>query len=67
MSSFVEKGFLNNEVIAETEKSLEKIALPAGYHFEMGGEVESANESFSGFGTIILVTIFFFIAVPTQI
>lgn len=63
VSSFVEKGFLNNEVIAETEKSLAKIALPAGYHFEMGGEVESKNESFSGFGTIILVTVFFFIAV----
>lgn len=63
VSSFVEKGFLNNEVIAETEKNLAKIALPAGYHFEMGGEVESANESFSGFGTIILVTIFFFVAV----
>ena len=63
VSSFVEKGFLNNEVIAETEKNLEKMALPAGYHFEMGGEVESANESFSGFGTIILVTIFFFVAV----
>jgi multidrug efflux pump subunit AcrB len=63
VSSFVEKGYLNNEVIAETEKGLAKIALPAGYHFEMGGEVESANESFSGFGTIILVTIFFFVAV----
>ena len=63
VSSFVEKGFLNNEVIAETEKNLEKIPLPAGYHFEMGGEVESKNESFSGFGTIILVTIFFFVAV----
>ncbi|MCX6193082.1 MAG: efflux RND transporter permease subunit [Cytophagales bacterium] len=63
VSSFVEKGFLNNEVIAETEKNLAKIALPAGYHFEMGGEVESANESFSGFGTIILVTVFFFVAV----
>ncbi len=63
VSSFVEKGFLNNEVIAETEKGLAKLVLPAGYHFEMGGEVESANESFSGFGTIILVTIFFFVAV----
>ena len=63
VSSFVEKGFLNNEVIAETEKNLEKIPLPAGYHFEMGGEVESKNESFGGFGTIILVTIFFFVAV----
>jgi multidrug efflux pump subunit AcrB len=63
VSSFVEKGFLNNEVIAETEKNLAKISLPAGYHFEMGGEVESKNESFGGFGTIILVTIFFFVAV----
>jgi multidrug efflux pump subunit AcrB len=63
VSAFVEKGFLNNEVIAETKKDLEKIKLPAGYHFEMGGEVESKNESFGGFGTIILVTIFFFIAV----
>jgi multidrug efflux pump subunit AcrB len=63
ITSFVEKGYLNNEVIAETEKNLAKMALPAGYHFEMGGEVESKSESFSGFGTIILVTIFFFIAV----
>ena len=63
VSAFVEKGFLNNEVIAETEKNLTKIKLPVGYHFEMGGEVESKNESFGGFGTIILVTIFFFIAV----
>lgn len=63
VSALVEKGFLNNEVIAETEKNIEKIKLPAGYHFEMGGEVESKNESFGGFGTIILVTIFFFIAV----
>jgi multidrug efflux pump subunit AcrB len=29
----------------------------------MGGEVESKNDSFGGFGTIILVTIFTFIAV----
>jgi multidrug efflux pump subunit AcrB len=63
VTSFVEKGYLNNEVIAETEKNLAKMTLPAGYHFEMGGEVESKSDSFGGFGTIILVTIFFFIAV----
>ncbi len=63
VSAFVEKGFLNTEVIAQVEKSLSAIKMPLGYQVEMGGEVESRNESFEGFGTIILVTIFIFIAV----
>ena len=37
--------------------------LPSGYSYVMGGELESRNESFAGFGKIIIVTIFFFIAV----
>jgi multidrug efflux pump subunit AcrB len=63
VSSFVKKGFLNSEVITEVETSLNSIKLPLGYHFQMGGEVESRNDSFGGFETIILVTIFIFIAV----
>ena len=63
VSSFVKKGFLNSEVITEVEASLNSIKLPLGYHFQMGGEVESRNDSFGGFETIILVTIFIFIAV----
>jgi multidrug efflux pump subunit AcrB len=63
VSSFVKKGFLNSEVITEVETSLNSIKLPQGYHFQMGGEVESRNDSFGGFETIILVTIFIFIAV----
>ena len=63
VSSFVKKGYLNSEVIQEVESSLKQIHLPQGYSFQMGGEVESRNDSFGGFGTIILVTIFIFIAV----
>jgi multidrug efflux pump subunit AcrB len=63
VGSFVKKGYLNSEVISEVESSLKQINLPQGYRFQMGGEVESKNDSFGGFGTIILVTIFTFIAV----
>ncbi|MDB5149241.1 MAG: multidrug transporter AcrB, partial [Mucilaginibacter sp.] len=34
-----------------------------GYSYEMGGEVESRNNSFGGFMSIILVTVFVFVAV----
>jgi multidrug efflux pump subunit AcrB len=37
--------------------------MPTGYTYQMGGELESRNESFSGFGSIIIITIFCFIAV----
>ena len=63
VGSFVRKGYLNSDVITEVESSLKQINLPQGYRFQMGGEVESRNDSFGGFGTIILVTIFTFIAV----
>src|SRR5699024_2125718 len=42
---------------------LERIALSPGYHFEMGGELEGRSESFHGFGTVILIASFLFIAV----
>lgn len=63
VTSFVQKGFLNSQVIADVEEQMKKMELPAGYHFEMGGEVEGRNDSFKGFGSIILITVFLFIAV----
>lgn len=63
VNAFVQKGFTNDKVITEVENQMQKMVLPAGYHFEMGGEVESRQESFGGFGTIILVALFMFIAV----
>jgi multidrug efflux pump subunit AcrB len=63
VNSFVQKGYLNDKVIKDVEAQMKKMDLPNGYHFEMGGEVESRNQSFGGFGSIILVTVFMFIAV----
>ncbi len=63
VNAFVQKGFLNDKVIKEVENQMQQFKLPAGYSYEMGGEIESRNESFGGFGSILLVTLFLFIAV----
>ena len=63
LTSFVQKGYLNDKVISAVIAQMDKIQLPAGYRYEMGGEVEGRNKSFGGFGSIILVTVFLFIAV----
>ncbi len=58
----VKKGFLVDRVIADVISKMEQMKLPAGYSYEMGGEVESRQDSFGGFTTIIIVTMFMFIA-----
>ncbi len=63
VSSFAQKGYLNNNVIDAVIKEMDKMKLPTGYSYKMGGELESRNESFGGFANIIIITIFFFIAV----
>lgn len=63
ISAFVQKGLLNDEVIKDVIKQMDALKLPEGYHYEMGGEIESRQESFGGFETVILVTVFLFIAV----
>jgi multidrug efflux pump subunit AcrB len=63
VKAFVQKGFLVDRVINDVIGRMDKMALPAGYSYEMGGEVESRNNSFGGFMSIVLVTIFLFVAV----
>ena len=63
VNAFVKKGFLNDRVINDVIEKMNAKKLPTGYHYEMGGEVESRQESFGGFGTVIMVTVFLFIAV----
>lgn len=63
ISAFVGKGFLNDEVIKEVMNQLEEFPLPSGYTYQMGGEYETRQESFSGFTMIIILTIFLFIGI----
>ncbi|MEO3402745.1 efflux RND transporter permease subunit [Mucilaginibacter sp. CAU 1740] len=59
----VQKNFLVSRVLDDVQQKMDKMKLPVGYSYEMGGEVESRNNSFGGFLSIILVTVFMFIAV----
>jgi multidrug efflux pump subunit AcrB len=59
----VQDGYLVSRVIDDVVLKMNGFKLPPGYSYEMGGEVESRNNSFGGFMSIILVTVFLFVAV----
>ena len=63
VTAYVDKNFLVNNVINEVIGKMDNMSLPDGYTYGMGGELESRQESFGGFGSVIIVTIFLFIAV----
>ncbi|MFA6110488.1 MAG: efflux RND transporter permease subunit [Candidatus Latescibacterota bacterium] len=63
ISASVNKGFLTDNVIKNVIDKMDNFNFTKGYHYEMGGELESRNDSFGGFGTVIIVTLFLFIIV----
>ncbi len=63
VKAYVKKGFLVDRVINDVIGKMDNMKLPTGYTYEMGGEVESKKDSFGGFGSVILVTVFMFIAI----
>ena len=63
VTAFVQKGFLTDNVIQDVIGKMDNIKLPVGYSYNMGGEIESRQESFGGFESVVIVTIFLFIAV----
>lgn len=63
VTAFVKSGYLYENINDAVIKKLEAIKFPKGYHFVAAGEVENKKESFGGISTIILITIFGFIAV----
>lgn len=63
VSAFVQKGFLADNVINDVIRKMDNLKLPLGYSYKMGGEVEARERSFGGFGTILIITLFLFIAI----
>jgi len=63
VKAYVQKGFLPDRVINDVIRQMDAKSLPNGYTYEMGGEVESRKDSFGGFMSIIIVTLFLFVAV----
>ncbi len=63
VSAFVQQGYLVDDVINDVKERLKAEPLPAGYTYGWGGEIESRQDSFGGFGSVIIATVFLFIAV----
>jgi multidrug efflux pump subunit AcrB len=63
VTAFVKSGYLYEAVNEDVIKKLDKIKMPEGYRYQAAGELENKQESFGGIETIILITIFGFIAV----
>lgn len=63
ITGFVKTGYLVDNVFNDVLTKLDTMKFPEGFSYQAAGELESRAKSFGGLGTIILITIFGFIAV----
>lgn len=63
VTAFVKTGYLVDNVYGDVLTKLNAMKFPAGFRFQAAGELESREQSFGGLGTIILITVFGFLAV----
>lgn len=63
ITAFVKTGFLVDNVYKDVLTKLNTLQFPKGFSYKAAGELESRERSFGGLGTIILITIFGFLAV----
>ncbi len=63
VTAFVKSGFYTADVNSKIKEKLRAMTFPAGYTYKVAGEEESAQRSFGGLGTIILLTVFGLLAV----
>ncbi|MFC4292740.1 efflux RND transporter permease subunit [Sphingorhabdus arenilitoris] len=59
----VRPGTVLSKVNGNVERELAKLQLPNGYSISVGGEAEKINQTFGGFGPIILTAIFCIFAI----
>jgi multidrug efflux pump subunit AcrB len=64
ITSSTTKGVLANDVLRDVVPQLDMLQMPKGYFYKLSGEAESEGDAFGGaFITVILLTVFLFIAV----
>ncbi|MDX1937389.1 MAG: efflux RND transporter permease subunit [Flavihumibacter sp.] len=64
ISAFTDKGVLAQSITKAFTEKIQQLNLPAGYEIQLAGEAESEKDAFgSGFGTVIIATVFLFIMV----
>lgn len=64
VTSSTRKGILANDVLTDVLPKLDALNMPPGYYYKLSGEAESEDDAFGGgFITVIILTIFLFIAV----
>ncbi len=63
LTAHPQKGYNTEKLTHEILKKLDAYDWPEGYHYVVAGEVKARGESFAGFGTAILVTVFGIMAI----
>lgn len=63
VTAYVNSNRYAAEVNQGIKQQLAEIRMPSGYHYQVAGEEESAQRSFTGIGPTILITIFGLLAV----
>lgn len=63
VTAYTQPGYNTAALTRAIARQLADRNWPAGYRYELGGEAESQSESFAGFGTAILITVFGILAV----
>ena len=54
----IESGISLSKLTQQAKAKIDELILPPGYEIRVGGEAEKVNETFSGFGPVILIALF---------
>jgi multidrug efflux pump subunit AcrB len=59
----ITEGAVVSKVNSDAQKRIDTIPLKPGYSIELGGEAEKINDTFAGFGPVVLIAMFSIFAI----
>ena len=63
VTSQISDGIVVSKVNLEAQKKMDRIPLKPGYSIAVGGEAEKINDTFAGFGPVVMVALFSIFAI----